>query len=177
MKRVFLGGSRKVSHLNESVRSRLDEIVQRNMHVLIGDANGADKAMQRLLADWGYPDVVVYFVGGAPRNNVGGWPTRNVPVPRGTRGFDFYSAKDRVMAEESECGLMLWDGESRGTLANVERLVASGKPVAVYVSPEQRFVNVLSQDDLDRLAEASPSTARQGGRTLSVDAQTALILP
>ncbi len=177
MKRVFLGGSRKVSHLNESVRSRLDEIINRNMRVLIGDANGADKAMQRLLADRGYSNVVVYFVGRAPRNNVGGWATHNVPVPAGTRGFDFYSAKDRIMAEESECGLMLWDGESRGTMENVERLAALGKPVAVYVNPERRFMNVLSQDDLDRLVDASPSLARQGSHASSVDAQTALILP
>jgi hypothetical protein len=36
------------------------------------------------------------------------------------------------MAAQATVGLMLWDGESRGTLLNVLRLVAQGKPVVVY---------------------------------------------
>lgn len=177
MKRVFLGGSRKVSRLNESVRSRLAEIVRRQMQILIGDANGADRAMQRQLADWGYANVVVYFVGAAPRNNEGAWPTCRVPTPSQARGFEFYSAKDRVMAHDAECGLMLWDGESRGTLANVETLVDSGKPVAVYLSPERRFVNVLSESDLEALAPEHRTSARRTARPLTNEAQTALFLP
>lgn len=170
MTRVFLGGSRKVSRLNEPIRARLGEIVRRKMQVVIGDANGADRAMQRQLADWGYADVVVYFVGSAPRNNEGGWPTRHVPTPPSARGFDFYSVKDRAMAEAAECGLMLWDGVSRGTLANVETLAASGKPVAVYVSPRQRFTNVLTPADLETLVAGLALEPK-------AEAQTAFALP
>lgn len=154
MNRVFLGGSRKISRLNESIRARLEEIVRRRMQVLIGDANGADKAMQRQLADWKYPHVTVYHVGDAPRNNEGPWPTRHVPTPPRARGFDFYAAKDRVMAEEAECGMMLWDGESRGTLANAENLARDGKPVSVYVAPQSRFINVRSEPDIHTLLDA-----------------------
>lgn len=155
MNRVFLGGSRKVSRLNERIRGRLAELVRREMRIVIGDANGADRAMQRQLADWGYAHVVVYHVGSAPRNNPGGWPTCRVPAPAGARGFDFYSAKDRAMAAAADCGLMLWDGASRGTLANVEALTAAGKPVSVYVSPTQRFTNVLSSADVQVLVSAA----------------------
>jgi hypothetical protein len=151
MKRVFLGGSRKVSRLNDRIRARLEDIVRRELQVLVGDANGADRAMQRQLADWGYQHVLVYFVGSRPRNNEGSWETRNVPTPPGARGFEFYSVKDRAMAESSDCGLMLWDGESRGTLANVRALAEAGKPVAVYVAPDRRFTNVLSMADFAAL--------------------------
>ena len=48
------------------------------------------------------------------RNNVGNWPTRHVEAPRGAKGFDYYSLKDRAMAEAAEYGLMLWDGKSKG---------------------------------------------------------------
>jgi hypothetical protein len=41
------------------------------------------------------------------------------------------------MAQEATVGFMLWDGESRGTLLNVLRLVAQEKPVVVYVAPER----------------------------------------
>jgi adenine-specific DNA-methyltransferase len=170
MTRVFLGGSRKVSRLNESIRARLGEIVRRKLQIVIGDANGADRAMQRQLAEWDYRDVVVYFVGSAPRNNEGGWPMQHVPTPPSVRGFDFYSVKDRAMAEAAECGLMLWDGVSRGTLANVETLAGAGKPVAVYVSPRQRFVNVLTPEDVKTLTGSLASHPEP-------EAQTAFALP
>jgi hypothetical protein len=176
MNRVFLGGSRKMSRLNEPIRARLEEIVRRRMQVLIGDANGADKAMQRQLAEWRYPHVTVYFVGGAPRNNEGTWPTHHVPTPPRARGFDFYSVKDRVMADAAECGLMLWDGESRGTMSNVENLAKAGKPVSVYVGPRRRFINVRSEPDISTLVTSLPGAAVSNdppGDTL----QTAFTLP
>jgi hypothetical protein len=151
MKRVFLGGSRRVSRLNAAIRAKLDEIVQRQMRIIIGDANGADRAMQRQLADWSYSNVEVFYVGRGPRNNVGGWRTRQVVTPPNLKGFDFYAAKDQEMAREAECGLMLWDGESRGTLANAENLLRVGKPVALYVSAAHRFIALHTAEDLTSL--------------------------
>jgi hypothetical protein len=148
MKAVFLGGSRRISRLNSAIRSRLEELVSRDMRLLIGDANGADRAIQRQLAEWVYPNVVVFFVGTAPRNNEGHWSTHRIPVPPGTKGFEYYATKDRAMASEADCGLMLWDGESRGTLSNVENLVRDGKPVALYVSRLHRFISVRTTEDL-----------------------------
>lgn len=177
MMRVFLGGSRRISRLNEPIRARLEEIVRRQMHVLVGDANGADRAMQRQLADWGYPHVTVYHVGTAPRNNEGNWPVRCIPTPPGARGFDLYSAKDRAMGDVAECGIMLWDGESRGTLANVEHLASAGKPVAVYVGPRRRFINVRSESDLVSLAGEFAPGAAAPLRAAVETAQTALALP
>jgi hypothetical protein len=148
VKRVFLGGSRRVARLNAAIRGRLEELIKREMPIIIGDANGADRAMQCQLADWGYRNVEVFYVGRAPRNNAGSWPTRRVPTPTKTKGFDFYAAKDLEMAREAECGFMLWDGESRGTLANVENLIRVGKPVVLYISPAHRFVALRTNDDL-----------------------------
>lgn len=172
MIRVFLGGSRKVSRLNDTIRKRLEEIVCREMQVLVGDANGADRALQAQLADWGYPHVTVYYVGKAPRNNVGLWPTKWIETPRGAKGFDFYSTKDRAMAEDAECGLMLWDGNSRGTLANVESLANSGKPVAVYVSTSRRFKNVRSALDLRALTGDSVADPPLADRSKEDGSQT-----
>ena len=104
----------------------------------VGDANGADKAIQRYLADRSYPNVLVHCMKDHCRNTVGNWPTREVAAPRGARGFDYYSLKDRAMAETAEYGLMLWDGKSKGTVNNVVNLSRNHKPVVVYVAPSRQ---------------------------------------
>lgn len=154
MKRVFLGGSRRVSRLNPAIRGKLEELVQRHMEIIIGDASGADRAMQRQLADWGYKTVEVFYVGKTPRNNLGAWPAHHIETTARLKGFDFYAAKDLEMSREAECGLMLWDGASRGTLANVDNLLRVGKPVALYVSPARRFVALKTAADLTALRKS-----------------------
>jgi hypothetical protein len=67
------------------------------------------------------------------------------------KDFDYYATKDRAMAAEATVGLMLWDGQSRGTLMNVVRLVGHGKPAVVYVQPGKRFAEVRSQNALSIL--------------------------
>jgi hypothetical protein len=151
MEAVFLGGSRRIARLNESVRSKLDQLIDRGLWMFIGDANGADRALQRHLADRGYKRVVVYAVTGMLRNNVGYWEVRSVDPPRGARGFDLYSVKDTQMAKDASYGLMLWDGKSRGTLENVRNLLAHGKPVSVHLAPARRFVSLKSTEDLHKL--------------------------
>jgi hypothetical protein len=74
-----------------------------------------------------------------------------VPGPKGARGFDFYSAKDRVMADAAEYGLMLWDGKSKGTINNVVNLSRDRKPVVVYVAPKKQFLTVKAFNDLGRV--------------------------
>ena len=92
--------------------------------MLIGDANGADRAVQAQFAAWNYPLVTVYFVGVKPRNNEGSWSVCRIDASSKSKDFEFYAAKDRQMAHDADCGLMIWDGESRGTLANVHNLAA-----------------------------------------------------
>lgn len=172
MKAVFIGGSRRLSRLNEQIRDKLAEITSRGMQVLIGDANGADRAVQVQLAKWGYQNVTVFFVGTKPRNNAGAWTPVRVPTPGKARGFDFYAVKDIEMAHKADCGLMIWDGESRGTLSNVVNLTKEQKPVAVYVSSQRRFKNVLSMSDLESLG----ATAVVGGNDSSEPMQSELPL-
>lgn len=155
MEAVFLGGSRRIVRLNDNIRSKLHELVDRGLWIFVGDANGADRALQQHLADQGYERVVVYAVAGLLRNNVGHWKVHFVDAPKGARGFDLYSAKDQEMAKDASYGLMLWDGKSRGTLENVRNLVKQGKPVAVHLGPERRFVSLKSPADLTKLGLAS----------------------
>jgi hypothetical protein len=66
------------------------------------------------------------------------------------------------MAAAATVGLMLWDGQSRGTLMNVLRLADRDKPVVVYVQPRKSFVDVRTHSDLSALlGELDHQTARR----------------
>ncbi len=157
MEAVFLGGSRRIARLNDGIRSKLDGLIERSLWFFVGDANGADRALQQHLADRDYERVVVYAVAGSLRNNVGQWRVCLVDPPKGARGFELYSAKDKRMAIDASYGLMLWDGKSRGTLENVHNLLAQLKPAVVYLGPERRFVSLRSREDLHKLGLALKS--------------------
>jgi len=158
--KVFVAGSRALSRLNEELRGRLERIIAEGHQVLVGDANGADRVVQKYFADRRYPHVTVFCAGMRCRNNVGQWPTVSVSPPADVHaGFDFYAAKDREMAARATHGLMLWDGESRGTFANIRNLVREQKLVAVYLSTAKAFINVRTDADVDALvARAAPTS-------------------
>ncbi|MGH9622786.1 MAG: hypothetical protein ACRD4G_00410 [Bryobacteraceae bacterium] len=148
---VFIGGSRAVSNLNATIRARLDDLMKRGCTIFIGDANGADKAVQGYLAKQQYPKVVVFCMEEC-RNNVGNWPTRQIAPPHERRGgFSYYSAKDIVMSREAQCGVMLWDAKSKGTLQNMLNLVEAGKRTLVYFVPTKDFHVLANRDDLQTL--------------------------
>ena len=47
-------------------------------------------------------------------------------APRGPRGVDYDSLKDRAMAEAAEYGLMLWDGKSPAIRIDAVRCYSIG---------------------------------------------------
>jgi len=147
---IFIGGSRAISKLNDALRAKLDDFIERGCTVYIGDANGADKAVQQHLAARGYRDVVVYCMDRC-RNNIGAWSTKRIGGSGGPRDFAHYALKDKAMADDAKCGMMLWDGESKGTLNNMRNLLAGGKKVLVYFSPTKDFYKLASMDDLNAL--------------------------
>jgi hypothetical protein len=155
MQSVFIAGSRALSKLNAQVKERLDNIVKQNFMVLVGDANGADKAVQRYLAERSYQHVVVYCMD-LCRNNIGNWPTHaekmgeDVPHDR-----NYYGVKDLAMAKDASCGFMIWDGISKGTLTNVVNLVEAGKKVLLYYSKEKRFFTLRARGDLHGVLSAT----------------------
>jgi hypothetical protein len=64
------------------------------------------------------------------------------------------------MAANATHGLMLWDGESRGTLTNIKNLVRDRKPVVVYLGPVKTFITIKTATDLDALLAQAATTAK-----------------
>jgi len=155
MDSVFVAGSRALSRLNAQVKERLDNILRKEFTVLVGDANGADKAVQRYLAERGYKRVVVYCMEEC-RNNIGNWPVHSHSPEAGLRrDRHYYGIKDRAMAKDASCGFMLWDGISKGTLTNVINLLDYDKKVLLFSAPKKQFLTLRKPEDLDQTLRAN----------------------
>ena len=143
---VFLSGSRKITRLNDAIRTRIKNMVDAGMNIVIGDASGADRVMQEYLNRVGCRNVTVYCAGDHCRNNIGRWVSRFVQVDPKLRGRDFFSTKDRAMAALADFGFVVWDGKSTGSITNVGELVDRGKKVVIYYSPENGFCTISNKD-------------------------------
>jgi len=179
MTSVFIGGSRAVSRLDRAILCKLDEFIGRQCLIFVGDANGADKAVQQHFAQRGYEHVLVYCMDEC-RNNVGNWPTKNVTSPSSRRDFAYYAAKDHAMARDAKCGIMLWDGKSKGTLNNIQQLIAGGKKTLVYLATDKAFHKIVTEIDLDALLQrCDPNAVRRAQQAIGakLPAQLPLYAP
>ena len=149
MNTVFVGGSRQISRLPDEAKQRLQSMVSRKHRIIIGDAKGADTAVQKHLHSISYASVVVYCSGEECRNNVGRWKTRKIEAPEKVTGFRFFAIKDREMAREADFGYMIWDGESPGTLLNVLRLLRCQKKALVLNATTKETKKFESLRDWD----------------------------
>ena len=165
--KVFIGGSRRISRLSSEVQRRLDELIANDSQIVVGDANGVDKSVQQYLHEKGYREVEVFCSGARCRNNVGNWPTRQVAVTSSKRDFDFYATKDLRMSEECSSGLMIWDGESAGTLMNVLRLVKQNKSALIFEAPKNRFLELKKDSEWKDFFSACSDDVRRRIEKLS----------
>ncbi|MDQ1817488.1 hypothetical protein RBA41_29700 [Massilia sp. CCM 9210] len=160
MTTVFISGSIKIRHVHTDVQVRIMNILSMEYDVIVGDADGADSAIQQFLFDRGARKVTVYCTGDKPRNNIGGWPVRHVTSyhPKGSRAY--FSAKDVAMAAAADLGLMVWDCMSTGTLSNVIELLGRGRKSLVFHNEEKQFHKILSVGDLQMLIGRMADAAR-----------------
>lgn len=160
MTTVFIAGSISISRLHEKVADRINKIVSSDFNVVVGDADGADTAIQECLQRYQAAKVTVYCTGDSPRNNVSEWPVHKVASKAkvGTRAY--YSAKDLEMARNSDYGLMVWDCKSTGTLSNVIELLREKKKSVVFLNKNKDFVTVSDTGGLERLLALMSDHAR-----------------
>jgi hypothetical protein len=113
--KICLSGPRRVVRLPARAIEQLELLIALECEVEIGDEDtGADHRFQEELAARGYRRVRVWHCGGAPRVNVGGWPTVRVPGS--------FTERDRRMCSTADYGIAVWDHRSPGTGRNVRQL-------------------------------------------------------
>ncbi len=151
MQKVFISGSMSIGRLDQSVINRLENIVNGQMQVIVGDANGIDSSIQKFFMGESFSSVVVYCSGSTPRNNIGQWPIKTIETRAKSGTREFYTAKDKAMASACNYGFMIWDTKSTGTLSNAIELLRQGKNFLVYINKERKFISIRTADDYREL--------------------------
>jgi hypothetical protein len=157
--KVFIAGPRAISKLSSEVLKRVDNIINNRYTILVGDANGIDKAVQNYCTEKKYNNVKVFASNGKARNNIGQWDIVNIEINENIKGFDFYAAKDLAMAKESDYGFMVWNGKSKGTLNNIINMVLLDKKVLVYYTPDKEFCVLKSINDVKKFLSKNEDIA------------------
>ena len=159
--KIFIGGPRAISKLNNSVEEKLNGMIIKGHTILVGDANGIDRAVQQYFQNQRYERVVVYASNGTVRNNLGKWPVEAIQVADNIRGFDFYATKDKAMVSNADYGFMVWNGESKGTFTNIINLLAADKKLLLYFSQMNAFLSIDCFEKLECLLEHCSDNIRR----------------
>lgn len=120
--KVFISGSISIKKLRKYDLPFLEQLIEGNRTILIGDAYGIDKAIQEYLHKNDYQNVIVYYSGENIRNNIGNWKTKQISNPDHLTGRLLYKLKDKAMGDDCDSALVFWDGRSKGTQQNMEYL-------------------------------------------------------
>jgi hypothetical protein len=136
---VFISGSTSIDKLPASAIKKIDTIIRKNFTILVGDANGVDLQVQKYLSTKKYDNVVVYCAGPTIKNNVGKWKVKKITGDNNKNEKDLCILKDSAMTNDTDYGLMIWDGLSIETLNNIKEMKNRNK----------RFYVVLDGTALD----------------------------
>lgn len=161
--KIFIGGSRGIKTLDRTVYCSLENMYKSSIYklgenkegdeVLIGDADGVDLLVQEFYHKLKRKSVTVFACEGKARHNVGAWNVENVASLSTVKDFFYYSQKDIAMAKKADCGFMIWNGKSKGTLNNIINLARLNKRVTVYFTPTKEFVSIKNINELKALIE------------------------
>lgn len=127
MLRVFISVSANIRSFNQVELAYLEQIVEGQHTILIGDNYGGNRVVQKMLAQQKYSNVIVYFSGGKARNNLGNWYTKQIPNPKDLTEKNSCQLKDEVMADDCDSGMLFWDGRCEDIQRNIDYLEKLGK--------------------------------------------------
>ncbi len=163
---VVLGGSRHLEFIPAEVATRLQDFMDESAQFCVGDAPGSDRAFQKYLLSFNYQEVNVFSSAGEVRNNLGNWPSENIDSGMKTKSSAVHAFKDRHMTKIADIGIMVWDGESAGTLSNVLDLLDNGKECYIYLGVEKEFFKVDNKNSLIKLLTKYPDSLEEASKRL-----------
>lgn len=159
-KKLFVSGSRAM-HLSDKHKELLDKYMAEGVEILVGDCpSGIDREVQEYLRSKLYLNVTVYysvtpaeaeFIREHPVTHINAAKPRYIdpaafsahtwgvdPIvafdKKGTRAF--YTRKDEHMTEDCTISMVIWDGVSAGSKANINRAVGLNKNVILFIGDE-----------------------------------------
>lgn len=168
---VVLGGTRKVEKVPLEVIDLLVKHVEKASSFYVGDAPGIDTAFQKELKKLNVKQVTVCSSADVVRNNVGNWPEKLIQSGLVSKSHARHAAKDRFMTKTANLGIMVWDTQSAGTLANVLDLVAQGKNCYLFNYLDSELIYIDSKESLDKYLGKYPEVTLEARRRNSASAK------
>lgn len=143
--KIFISGSISIKTLPEQAKKKINEILQDNHEILVGDADGVDKLVRNYLAERNCHNITVYSTG-KPRCDIPiNWKHKEVSPQRGVRGREHFALKDKAMAQDCDAAFAIWDGRSQGTHDNIEKTKEMGKPTLTFNTTTNKFYGTVPQ--------------------------------
>ncbi|ASG28766.1 MULTISPECIES: hypothetical protein [Fusobacterium] len=156
--KIFIAGARKIDFLSGEVLKNLKKIMENNDKIFVGDADGVDKTIQTFLKSKSYNNVIVYSMENV-RNNIGNWENIKIFTTLKKNTREYFTEKDKKMAEIADEGFMIWNKESKGTLNNIINLLIMNKKVQLYIQEKNKntFYNLSNIKELENIVLESNS--------------------
>lgn len=135
-KTVFISGSKTVGNLSEAVANWLCNFTEDGEHLIIGDREGAELAIQNYLNSLGYREVSVYYSGERCRFNVGSWQEEK-------------AEKWNILIEKCDSAFFVWDGKTEEIKDGITAARKRGIPIYLYNVPQKRIRVVRARTTQD----------------------------
>lgn len=152
MSTVFISGSIAIKSIPRSVEGSINRIIDQNIKINIGDADGIDSIVQNYCKRRNYSNVTVYSICSSPRYKVPSFNKKYILVDAGLKKErERQKEKDSAMTTESDFSLVIWDGKSKGSYQNILRAIESNKKVKVYLQFENRYLesSKVTSDEIE----------------------------
>lgn len=147
--RVFVSGTSKMQdpesvyyrkELPKEIRDELDNHVENNHTILVGDAPGVDSMVQDYLASKKHKNVEIYVSGSNVRKNADssgklGWKVHHINTKDFIEGSkEWHAVKDKAMNKSASYGLavILENGGAGATRKNIIRFIDDKKDAKIF---------------------------------------------
>lgn len=140
-KSVFISGSISIKNLPVCVKSSIDTICNLGIKILVGDANGIDKMVQDYCKKIDYNSVIVYSIYQSPRYNASDFEHKFIHTQNNLKKErERQKEKDKAMTLDGDYSLVVWDGISKGSYANINRAIKYNKKAKVYLKENNSYL-------------------------------------
>lgn len=152
MSSVFISGSIAIKSIPRSVENSINRIMDQNININVGDADGIDSMIQNYCKRKKYFNVTVYSIYSSPRYKAPCFNKKYIIVKsESKRERERQKEKDSAMTIESDFSLVIWDGKSKGSYQNIRRAIENNKKVKVYLQLENQYLGAskVTSDEIE----------------------------
>lgn len=143
--KVFMCGSISIKEIPPEAKKRIDNIIAKRYEILVGDADGIDYEIQKYCRDKKYFKLTIYIVGDKARK-IATSEFMAKQIKKDSNKIEYVQnsnkkqsererqwIKDKAMMDDCDYGLIIWDGESKGSYKNLLYMIDSKKKFYLYI--------------------------------------------